>query len=580
MTRHSVTTQQAATAPATSRPKDTTRTTAQQRADHPAENPPDPGETQHAAQAAATPGPARGVRVAVYNRFWHSMGGGERHSGMIAQVLAAEGAGVDILGHSDVDMDALAAHLGLDLSGCRYRLVPDRGDDAIAALSADYDLFVNGSYMSRIVPRSRHAAYLCFFPTPVDHDTSPWRKVAVRACGPLLRGVRPAVTCGTGWYPPEGGRRRQWIWTNGEGVLSIAAGGARELRADIGRPGATGTAHLRVLDADGQTLAAIEVGAAFTQVAVALPASSTGAELTLASDTFTPASHGPASRDVRQLGVAVSRPRVAEQREGVRARLGLRFPWLLADPRDLGYLGAYDVVMANSVYTRDWVRRLWHHDADILYPPIQVERLTPAESRERAVLTVGRLFAPGLGHAKRQLEMIEWFGELYRSGALPGWRMHVVGGCEDSQLPYLEKIREAGRDLPVEIHPNAPRHEVERLLSTCSVFWSATGYGEDPQRRPWTAEHFGMTTVEAMAGGCVPVVIDRAGQREIVRHGLDGFRWTSPEQLASFTRRLATEDGMRARLAASAIARAQEYSDAAFADRWRDIAARHQLYAR
>ncbi len=75
-------------------------------------------------------------------------------------------------------------------------------------------------------------------------------------------------------------------------------------------------------------------------------------------------------------------------------------------------------------------------------------------------------------------------------------------------------------------------------------------------------------------------MIDRAGQREIVRHGLDGFRWTSPEQLASFTRRLATEDGMRARLAASAIARAQEYSDAAFADRWRDIAARHQLYAR
>ncbi len=270
---------------------------------------------------------------------------------------------------------------------------------------------------------------------------------------------------------------------------------------------------------------------------------------------------------------------MTDQQDGARARLALRFPWLLANPRDLDYLASYDVVMANSAYTRGWIGRLWRVDADVLYPPIQVERLTPASTRERAVLTVGRLFAPGLGHAKRQLEMVEWFGELYRSGALPDWRMHVVGGCEESQLPYLEKIREAARGLPVDIHPNAPRHEVERLLSTCSVFWSATGYGQDGDRRPWTAEHFGMTTVEAMAGGCVPVVIDRAGQREIVRHGLDGLRWTSPAQLASFTRRLATEDGMRARLAASAVTRAQEFSDAAFADRWREIATRHRLYA-
>ncbi len=36
---------------------------------------------------------------------------------------------------------------------------------------------------------------------------------------------------------------------------------------------------------------------------------------------------------------------------------------------------------------------------------------------------------------------------------------------------------------------------------------------------------------------------------------------------------------MRARLAASAVARAQEFSDAAFADRWREIATRHRLYA-
>nr|MDT0666419.1 hypothetical protein [Micromonospora sp. DSM 115978] len=152
--------------------------------------------------AGADSQPGSGVKAAVYNRFWHSMGGGERHNGMIAQVMAADGASVDVLGHSDVDLDKLGAHLGLDLSGCRYVRLPDRGEDAVAALSADYDLFVNGSYMSKIAPQSRASAYLCFFPTPFDHDMAAWRKGAIRSVGPLLRGVRPAVTFGSGWYPP------------------------------------------------------------------------------------------------------------------------------------------------------------------------------------------------------------------------------------------------------------------------------------------------------------------------------------------------------------------------------------------
>jgi glycosyltransferase involved in cell wall biosynthesis len=427
--------------------------------------------------------------------------------------------------------------------------------------------------MSRITPRSRRAAYLCFFPTPFDHDMPAWRKAAIRVAGPLLRGVRPAITFGQGWYPPEGGRRRQWTWTNGDAVLSVGPGGPRTLRVDLGRPGAGSGVSLRVVDADGGTLAKIEVGAGFTPTEIGLPPTASGTELTLLSDTFSP---GPA--DVRELGVAVSRPRVVDAHEGILPRLALRFPWLTRDPRDIGYLGTYDVVMANSAYTRGWIRKLWRRDADLLFPPIQVARLHPAPVREKAVITVGRFFAPGLGHAKRQLEMVEWFADLHRSGALPGWRMHVVGGCEDSQWPYVEQVRAAGAGTPVEIHPNAPRAEVERLLSTSSVFWSATGWGEDGNRKPWTAEHFGMTTVEAMAGGCVPVVIDRAGQREIVRHGVDGFRWTGPDQLASFTRRIAAEEPMRARLAASATVRAQQFSDDAFADRWRDIAARHHLY--
>ncbi|MBL7488627.1 glycosyltransferase [Frankia sp. AgB1.9] len=501
------------------------------------------------------------------------MGGGERHNGMIAQVMAGDGANVDILGHSDVDLAKLGAHLGLDLSGCRYVRIPDRGEDDLSVLSGEYDLFINGSYMSRIPTRSRKAAYLCFFPTPFDHDMAAWRKAAVRSAGPLLRGVRPAVDFGLGWYPPEGGRVRQWRWSSGRAILSISAGGRRALRAEFGRPGAPTGTPLRILAPNGDTIAKIDVGAEFVGHDIPLPESEVGTEITLVSEPFT-----PGAADVRELGIAISRPRLVDAQESLPAKVALRFPWLLRDPHDLAWLDRYDVVMANSDFTRTWIRRMWRNEADVLYPPIQVERLRPAPVREKSIITVGRFFAPGLGHAKRQLEMVQWFAELHNAGALPGWTLHVVGGMEDSQQNYVEQVRAAGAGLPVELHPNAPRPEVERLLSTASVFWSATGWGEDERRKPWTAEHFGMTTVEAMAGGCVPVVIDRAGQREIVRHSIDGFRWTEPEQLMSFTRRLAAEEGLRSRLAEEAVERAQLFSDEAFAERWRTIASRHHLY--
>src|SRR4051812_19264675 len=289
------------------------------------------------------------MKAAIYDRFWHSQGGGERHAGMIAEILSSDGVEVDLLGHSEVDKDELADHLGLDLSKTSLRIVPDKGDEYLATLSAQYDLFVNATYMSALVPRSRHAAYLCFFPTPFDHDLAPWRKVALRTLGPMLRRYRDqlAMGWGTGWYPPEGGRRRQWTWTNGDGILRVEPGDVRDIQLDLGRPGAAESVPLRIADAEGEQLAEVTVGPAFTRHVVSVPASVQGRELHFSSDTFVPGQH-----DTRTLGVAVSRLRLAGHGGGPRAVLAGRFPWLLRDPRGLAFLGGYDTVLANSEYTR------------------------------------------------------------------------------------------------------------------------------------------------------------------------------------------------------------------------------------
>lgn len=510
--------------------------------------------------------PAR--RAAVYNRFWHSMGGGERHSGKIAEVLAADGWEVDLVGHTDVGRDSLADHLGLDLSRTTLRVVPDHGDDELASLSEEYDLFVNGTFMSRLAPRARCNLYLCYFPTPFDYAVEPWRQFALRRIAPLVaRGLPGHLTHGVGWYPPEGGLRRSWVWSQGDGVVALPKGRRRRLTMLLGRPGAPPTA-LTIRDGDGTELARVTVTSEFKRHTFDFGPGESATELHFVSDTFT-----PGGEDTRTLGVAVSRLRLADGSDGgVKWLIVHRFPWLTLDPTNLAFLDAYDRILANSEYTSGWIRKLWKRDSAVLFPPIRINDLEPSPDRTRTVVTVGRFFRPGLGHAKRQLEMVRMFGDIYRGGGLDGWTMHVVGGCEPSQLPYLEEVRRAAEGLPVEIHPNAPRSTVEKLLDEASIFWSATGFGEDEKKAPWSMEHFGMTTVEAMAGGCVPVVIDRAGQREIVRHDVDGFRWSTPEELGRYTRMVASDEALRARLAASAVKRAATFSEDAFAARWREIA--------
>ena len=165
--------------------------------------------------------------------------------------------------------------------------------------------------------------------------------------------------------------------------------------------------RLVVEDDGGEVLATLTAAQDFRRRVLTVPDSPEGREIHFRSKTAVP---GP--QDTRALGVAVSRLRLAGAGGlGPRALLAARFPWLLRDPRGLAFLSSYATVLANSEYTRGWIRRLWRTDADVLYPPIQVDRLHPAvRSGSKVVLSVGRFFAPGLGHAKRQLEMVQMFG--------------------------------------------------------------------------------------------------------------------------------------------------------------------------
>ncbi|NDD98238.1 MAG: hypothetical protein EBZ93_12225, partial [Actinobacteria bacterium] len=99
--------------------------------------------------------------IAIYNLYWSTYGGGEQVSAAIAEVLKAKHR-VTLLGPEPIDIEQTKTRLGVDLSGCEWRKVVD--DDEASEASAEFDVFVNGTYLSGARNRAPKGLYYVHFP--------------------------------------------------------------------------------------------------------------------------------------------------------------------------------------------------------------------------------------------------------------------------------------------------------------------------------------------------------------------------------------------------------------------------------
>jgi glycosyltransferase involved in cell wall biosynthesis len=89
------------------------------------------------------------------------------------------------------------------------------------------------------------------------------------------------------------------------------------------------------------------------------------------------------------------------------------------------------------------------------------------------------------------------------------------------------------------------------LLDAASPFWHGAGYAR-PSDHPEDAEHFGISIVEAMSRGAVPLVYADGGPLEYV-DAQNGATWSTPAELADISTGLMTNpDALVARAGAAA----------------------------
>ena len=226
----------------------------------------------------------------------------------------------------------------------------------------------------------------------------------------------------------------------------------------------------------------------------------------------------------------------------------------------------YTALVTSSQYGAHWIREKWGlPDARPIYPA--VEAACAPLIKEPLILSVARFEHTG---SKNQLEMINTFEALCRQypAEMKSWSLTIAGGTFDGNPYFAKVLARAGDNPKIRVMANLSNEEIKNMYARASLFWHACGLNTDAPSR---AEHFGMTTVEAMQNRCVPVVINKGGQREIVEHGKSGYLFDDTGEWMRYSLNLIRDIESRKVMAQHAEARGGFFKKNTFEDGWKEI---------
>jgi len=213
-------------------------------------------------------------------------------------------------------------------------------------------------------------------------------------------------------------------------------------------------------------------------------------------------------------------------------------------------------VVVNSKFTKEWTDREYPVESFVLYPPVDVSKLK-SKKKENLILYIGRFSQ--LEQSKGQDILIEAFKNFYDNFD-KSWKLVLAGGSEVGRTDYTENLYQMSTGYPIEIKENVSFSTIKDLYGKAKIFWSAAGYGIDQKLHPEKLEHFGMTAVESMAAGCVPILFKAGGHTETVENEINGYLWENPSELVIKTSKISKDPGLLRSIGAKAKETAQNYS--------------------
>lgn len=184
------------------------------------------------------------------------------------------------------------------------------------------------------------------------------------------------------------------------------------------------------------------------------------------------------------------------------------------------FLSSYKFLY-NSDYTKNWSNKYWgQHNGEIIYPIGTIKNLNnfADNKKEKIILSIGRFFK--YGHSKNQHIIAEAFRKMIELHPdLKDWKLVLIGSLNKKSkddTEYLKNIENILDGLNGEIIIDAKRDVLDKYCQKSSIYVHASGAGIDEQKFPEKLEHFGITIVEAIIGGCFPIVYKYGGPAELI----------------------------------------------------------------
>lgn len=216
-------------------------------------------------------------------------------------------------------------------------------------------------------------------------------------------------------------------------------------------------------------------------------------------------------------------------------------------------------IFCNSYFTKSFIDKKLNVKSDVLYPPVNLS-VIKNKKKENVILHVGRFDVDfHESNYKKQDVMIDIFKKMIDAG-LGNWKFKLVVGVRDGDEEKLNKLKAISEGYPIDLIINIPNQKLWEYYSKAKIYWHATGYGEDLQKYPEKAEHFGISTVEAMGSGCVPVVFNAGGQKEIIENNKNGYLCNSIEDFISRTNALIKDENLLKKISLASIERANIFT--------------------
>jgi glycosyltransferase involved in cell wall biosynthesis len=219
-------------------------------------------------------------------------------------------------------------------------------------------------------------------------------------------------------------------------------------------------------------------------------------------------------------------------------------------------------IICNSNFTKQIIDREYGLQSVVIYPPCDTLKIKP-KRKENIILCVGRYSQ--LLQSKRQDVLLDVFTRMYKNG-WKDWKLIFTGGIDVGGYDYINKLRKQSKGYPVEILNNTSYKDLVELYGKSRIFWSASGFGVNENKNPEKVEHFGITIVEAMAGGCVPVIYNAGGHKEIVTDNNIGYLWNKPSELVRITKDLVSDSRHMKVLSKGDTQRSKNFSYEIFAE--------------